>query len=262
VLPWFRGKALRSGSSLSSDGAGPEMSTGCEEPPGRDADLTQLSLNKRESLATFTVAVVGCGRLGAVAAELLARIGVGRLRLVADELVEAGHSRVLSAAKRLRPDYPAVCVEPVVSRLTRENGDELLGDAHLVIDGSDDDAVRHAINQICVRHTIPWIFAAVSGSSGLMMNIVPGETPCFACIFGNPDSQASNPGRKGESELLLPITTVVAALQVGQAIRLLLGDDGYTKDLLYVDVWKPLLKKTALVKRPRGMGACSVCGWY
>lgn len=238
------------------------MSTGCEERYGRDVDLPQLSLNGHERLAAFTVAVVGCGRLGMVAAELLARMGVGRLRLVDDEFGEAEHLKVLGAAERLQPVNPAVCVEPVASRLTCENGDELLGDAHLVIDGTDDDAVRHAINRICVRHAIPWIFAAVSESSGLMMNIVPGETPCFACIFGNPDSQASNQGRREESELLPPITTVVAALQVSQAIRLLLGDDGYSRDLLYVDVWKPLLKKASLVKRPRGVGACRICGWY
>jgi molybdopterin/thiamine biosynthesis adenylyltransferase len=233
------------------------MSTERDEQVGRYADLPYLGLNGYERLAACTVSIVGCGSLGMAAAELLARMSVGRLRLV-----DGGHFRVLGAAEWLRPVNPAVHVEPVARRLTRENGDELLGDSHLVVDGSDDDAIRHEINRICVRHTIPWIFAAVSDSSGLMMNIVPGETPCFACVFGNPDSQASNQGRREERKLLPSITSVVAALQVSQAIRLLLGDDGYSRDLLYVDVWKPLLKKASLVKRPRGVAACRVCGWY
>jgi molybdopterin/thiamine biosynthesis adenylyltransferase len=238
------------------------MSTECEERYGRYTDMSHLSLNAREGLAAFTVAVVGCGSLGMAAAELLARMGVGRLRLVDGERAEAEYFKVLSAADQLRPVNPAVCVESVASKLTCENGDELLADAHLVIDGTDDDTMRHAINQICVKHSIPWVFAAVSESSGLMMNIIPGETPCFACIFGPPDSQASTESHKEERDLLPPIMTVMAALQVSQAVRLLLGDDGYSKDLLYVDVWKPLLKKASLVKRPRGVGACRICGWY
>jgi adenylyltransferase/sulfurtransferase len=224
--------------------------------------MSRLSLSEHEKLADSTVVVVGCGGLGTAAAELLIRMGVGRVRLVGDECVETEPSMVLAAADRLRPVNPAVSVEPVTSRMTRGNGDELLGDAHLVVDGTDDDAVRHAINRICVKHAVPWIFAAVSEGSGLMMNIVPGETPCFACIFGPPDSQCTSQSSRTEMELLSPIITVVAALQVSQAIRLLLGDDGYSRDLLYVDVWKPLLKRASLVKRPRGVAACPICGWY
>jgi len=237
----------------------------------RQAALPQIGWRGQERLAAATVVIVGCGALGTVAAELLARAGVGHLRLVDDDNVElanlagqilfdeedarAERPKALVAAERLQAANPTICIEPVVARLTPTNADRLLRDAHLVLDGTDNDATRHLINRVCVRRGIPWVFAAVMESYGLTMNIVPGETPCFACIFGNPSHRASG---QGEEKGLLPaITHIVASIQVSQAIKLLLDDGSYSRDLLYIDAWEPFLERLA-VRGPRG--ACRVCG--
>jgi molybdopterin/thiamine biosynthesis adenylyltransferase len=59
------------------------------------------------------------------------------------------------------------------------------------------------------------------------MNVVPGETLCFACVFGRPGRRTSGQSLESEREkgLLLTITCIMASLQVSQAIKLLLGDD-------------------------------------
>lgn len=237
----------------------------------RQAALPQIGWRGQEKLAAATVVVVGCGGVGTVAAGLLTRAGVGHLRLVDDDIVEladlsgqilfdekdaeARRPKVLAAAQRLRAANSTIRIESVVARLTSTNADRLLRGAHLVLDGTDNDATRHLINKVCVRRGIPWIFATVMESCGLTMNIVPGETPCFACIFGNPGYGAPS---QGEEKGLLPaITHIVASIQVGQAIKLLLRDSSYSRDLLYIDAWEPFLERIAV----RGsQGACRVCG--
>lgn len=239
----------------------------------RQATLPQIGWRGQERLAAATVVVVGCGGLGTVAAGLLARAGVGHLRLVDSDRVElanlagqvlfveedaqAGRPKALAAAERLRAANPTICIEPVVARLTRTNADRLLRDAHLVVDGTDNDATRHLINRTCVKRGIPWVFAAVMESYGLTMNIVPGETPCFACIFGNPGRGTS--GQRYEKGVLPAITHIVASFQVSQAIKLLLGDSSYSKGLLYIDAWEPLLERLVVKNSERGCRICGAC---
>jgi molybdopterin-synthase adenylyltransferase len=216
------------------------------------------------------VVIVGCGGLGTVSAELLARAGVGRLRLVDDDCVEpvnlvgqtffddqdarGGRPKVLAASRELRRLKSTTAVEPVVARLSVRNAGRLLAGADLVLDGTDNDAARCLINRWCVRHAIPWIYAGVLESYGLTMNIVPGETPCFACIFGRPERRSRAVKAR---ESLAAATHVVASLQVGQALRLLLKDDGYNRGLTYVDAWAPYLEVLP-VQSP--LAGCPVCG--
>jgi len=247
------------------------MFTKCGERYSRQAALPQIGWRGQERLAAATVVVVGCGGLGTVAAGLLARAGIGHLRLVDSNRVEianlagqvlfdeedaqAGRPKALAAAERLRAANPTICIEPMVARLTSANADRLLKDADLVLDGTDNDATRHLINRICVKRGIPWVFAAVMESYGLTMNFVPGETPCFACIFGNPGRRTS--GQRQEKGVLPAITHVVASLQVGQAIRILLGEGSYSRGLLYIDAWEPVLERAAVRSPERG---CRICG--
>lgn len=242
-----------------------------KERYSRQAALPQVGWRGQEKLAAAIVVVVGCGGLGTVSAGLLARAGVGHLRLVDSDRVEfanlggqvlfdegdaqAGRPKALAAAERLRAANPTIRIEPVVTRLTSANADRLLKDAHLVLDGTDNDATRHLINRVCVKRGIPWVFAAVMESYGLTMSIVPGETPCFACVFGNPGRRTA--GQRQEKGVLPAITHVVASLQVGQAIKFLLGDDSYSRGLLYIDAWEPVLERLA-VKSPEN--GCRICG--
>lgn len=237
----------------------------------RQASLSQVGWSGQKRLADAVVVLVGCGALGTVAAELLARAGVGCLRLVDDDCVElanlvgqtlydekdarTGQPKVIGAARKLSRLNPAVTIEPVVARLNARNAASLIAGANLVLDGTDNDAARYLINEVCVRQRIPWIFAGVLESYGLTMNIVPGETPCFACVFGRPGRRCGrNNGKKGP---LASATHIVASLQVSQALKLLLGDGGYNRRLVYVDAWEPTIEALE-VKSP--LAGCPVCG--
>jgi molybdopterin/thiamine biosynthesis adenylyltransferase len=245
------------------------MLTRQTERYARLVDLPQIGWCGQERLATARVAIVGCGGLGTVSAELLARAGVGHLRLVDDDRVElanlvgqtlfdeedarTGQFKVLAASRRLCRLNPAITIEPVVARLNARNAGRLIAGANLVLDGTDNDATRYLINGACLKQSISWIFAAVLESYGLTMNVVPGETPCFVCTFGPPARRSRRSNGKG---CLAAATHAVASLQVGQALRLLLGDSGYSRGLMYVDAWEPCLEKLEIKSPPEGCPAC------
>jgi len=247
-----------------------EMSVWHQEPYARQVALPQMGLRGQSRLANATVVIVGCGALGTVSAELLARAGVGHLRLVDDDCVEwvnlvgqtlfdaqdaqMDQPKVLAACRELHRLNPTIAIEPVVARLSARNASRLLAGADLVLDGTDNDAARYLINRACMRQRIPWVYAGVLERYGLTMNIVPGETPCFACIFGRPGHRSRTIRAKGS---LAAATHVVASLQVGQALRLLLKDDGYNRGLTYVDAWAPCLEVLQVQSPPAG---CPVCG--
>ncbi|MEW6232460.1 MAG: HesA/MoeB/ThiF family protein [Chloroflexota bacterium] len=244
------------------------MLTRHEERYARQAALPRIGWYGQKRLTDSTVVIIGCGGLGTVAAGLLARAGVGHLRLVDDDTVELanlhrqvlfdegdlGRPKVIAAAEKLQAINSDIAVEPVVARLSQSNAPTILASGELVLDGTDNDATRYLINEACLRHGIPWVFAAVDESYGLAMTIVPGQTPCFYCVFGEPLPLSMSPHR--DKGLLGTVTHIVAAIQVSQAVRLLLGDNHYARGLLYVDAWDPCLESIK-VKRPPG--GCRVC---
>jgi len=247
------------------------MLAGQTERYTRQAALPQIGWHGQEKLAAATVVIIGCGALGTVSAELLARAGVGRLRLVDNDCVQlvnlvgqtlfderdarTRQPKVLAAYRELSRLNPTIAIEPMVARLDARNAERLIVGAGLVLDGTDNDATRYLINEVCVRHGIPWVFAGVLENYGLTMNFVPGETPCFACVFGLPERRSGrNNCKKGP---LASATHVVASLQVSQALKLLLGDGGYNRRLVCVDAWEPAIEEVE-VKSP--LAGCRVCG--
>lgn len=246
------------------------MLTKHKERYARQVALPQIGWCGQERFAVAKVVIVGCGGLGTVSAELLARAGVGHLRLVDDDCVEAanligqtlydegdaqaGQLKVVAASRRLECLNPTIHIEPVVARLTARNADGLIAGADLVLDGTDNATARYLINSACLREGIPWIYGAVLESFGLTMNVVPGETPCFVCTFGPPPYHSGGNGRG--TRCLAAATHVVASFQVSQALQLLL-DGKYGRGLVYVDAWGPALEKIE-VKSPSA--GCPACG--
>lgn len=236
----------------------------------RQMDLQKVGERGQARLAAARVVIIGCGGLGSASAELLTRAGIGHLRLVDDDRVEfanlvgqslfdeedaqTGEYKVVAARRRLSRLNFAVAIEAMTARLNEHNADSLVSGADLVLDGSDNDATRYLINAACLKQGIPWVFAAVLENYGLVMNIVPGKTPCFVCIFGRPaDPQACRNKEKGA---LVATTHAVASLQVSQALRILLRNGECNPGLIYVDTWQPDVEIVPVKGPPMSCPAC------
>ena len=135
---------------------------------------------------------------------------------------------------------------------------EIVRDIDLVMDGTDNLKTRFLINKACVQNKIPWIYASVAGSYGMIFNIIPGKTPCLRCIFDDADldklaETSSNVG------ILNTAVSVIASIQSTEAIKLLTGNNEYLlKGLAVIDIWD-FSAEIIEIKREAGCN-CPVCG--
>lgn len=215
--------------------------------------------------------VVGCGALGTLEAEIMARAGVGRLRVIDRDFVEhsnlqrqflyseadaeAALPKAAAAAKRLAQVNSEVELDPQVADLTPATAEDLLEDADLILDGTDNFETRFLINDYSVREDIPWIYAAAVGSYGLKMPVIPGTTACLRCVYPEPP-QGAQPTCETDG-VIAPITATIAALACGDALKILArGADAIVARMTTVDVWSGEIRQT---KPPVRDPACPCC---
>jgi molybdopterin/thiamine biosynthesis adenylyltransferase len=204
-------------------------------------------------IARSKAAIIGCGALGAVHAETLARAGVGRIVLVDRDFVDESNlqrqimfeerdaldrlPKAVAAAKRIGRVNSGVQVTPIVTDLTYENVEEIIGSASVVLDGTDNFETRFLINDACAKLGVPWIYGAAVGSHGVTMTIVPSQTPCLRCVFEAMPEPGSGP-TCDTAGVIMPIVSVIGSIQAAEALKLITGaTDQLHRSLIQVDVW-------------------------
>ena len=191
------------------------------------------------------VLVAGVGGLGSPAAIYLACAGVGRLTIVDSDAVELsnlnrqilhgegdiGEQKVFSAARKLAGLNSTVAINPVAARITAENLPGLLPGVNVVVDCLDNMATRFILNEACFRAGIPLIHGGISGTLGEITTIIPGQTPCLACMFPRPVEG------KRPFPVFGCLPALIASLQVMEVIKLLAGfGELLTGKMLYANM--------------------------
>ena len=225
-------------------------------------------------IAAAHVLVVGCGALGTVIAESLARAGVGRLRIVDRDFVElsnlqrqvlfdeqdvADHlPKAVAAVRKLERINSAIALEPVVADVNASNILGLMRDVDLVLDGADNFEVRYLVNDASLETGIPWIYGGCVGSHGQTLAIFPHQTACLRCLI----ESAPGPGEGATCDtagVVGPIVNVIASLQVTDALKYLSGQrERIAPFLTVVDVWEPSLRRMS-VAGLRERANCPAC---
>jgi adenylyltransferase/sulfurtransferase len=217
--------------------------------------------------------VVGCGALGTVAVDLLARAGVGHITVVDRDFVElsnlqrqllfdeadaaAGTPKAVAAAAAVARINSEVEVRPVVADVTPDNVERLVEDAQVVLDGTDNFETRLLLNDACVKRGVPWIYGGAIGSTGMSMTVLPGETPCFRCTFPR-RPQAGAIATCETAGVLSSTVVIVTALQVTEVLKLLVGDrEHLNKGLVAFDVWSNQHERAI---QPARNPDCPCCG--
>src|ERR1700694_5358185 len=212
----------------------------------------------RESRAV----IIGCGALGSAQAEALARAGVGKLRLVDRDFVEFSNlqrqtmfnesdalerlPKVIAAANHIREINSDVGVESEIADVNHSNIERLIAGCDVVLDGTDNFATRYLINDACVKHDVEWIYGAAVGSYGVTMTIQPHQTPCLRCVFEEAPPAATAP-TCDTAGVIMPIISIVAAVQVSEALKLLTGHvKSLHGSLMQFDVWRNEWRRISL----------------
>lgn len=218
------------------------------------------------------VVLIGLGAIGSVFAERMTRAGVGFLRLIDRDFVEPEnlHSQALydeedaqqclpkaiAAERKLRALNSEVTIEALVGDLTSENAEELLSDADLIADGTDNFETRFLINDVCVKSRTPWIYSSAVESYGATMTIRPGETPCLRCLYPELPPPGTLPTCE-TSGLLSSIPSTIASIASAEALKLLVEGGTPNPGLLYINLWEGQWK-TFSVKRRTDCPTCAL----
>ena len=202
------------------------------------------------------VLLVGLGALGSNLADCLTRAGVGELILVDRDVVEVsnlqrqvlydeadahqGRPKAEAAARRLASVNQDVRLTPLCVDFTPDafGAIELPDQLDLILDGTDNFATRYLINDLAMKHEIPWIYGGVVGTHGTAMVILPGDTPCLRCLI--PVAPATGESETCETAgVLLPAVQAVTAFQSAEAIKILTGEtSAVTRGIVMLDVWE------------------------
>lgn len=223
----------------------------------------------QERLMGATVAVVGCGALGAFQAGALARAGVGRLLLIDRDFVEASNlqrqwlyeeedarlalPKAVAARKAVGRINALVKAEALVEDLTPENIEELLEEAELILDGTDNFETRYLVNDYAVERGVPWVYGGAVGSYGLAMPVIPGRTACFECVY--PEAPTGAQPTCETAGVVNTITSIVAGWQVSLAYQILCGREVEARITTF-DVWGGGVRQ---VEMPERDGECPAC---
>lgn len=222
----------------------------------------QIGKAGQEKLRNSHVLLLGCGALGASHAEMLARAGVGRLRIIDRDFVEFTNlqrqtlykesdaserlPKAIAAQNRIAEINSEIDVEALVADVNNSNIESFIKDCDLVLDGTDNFQVRYVLNDACVKHNKIWIYGAAVSSYGTTMTIIPGETPCLRCIFEEMPDAGSSP-TCDTAGVIMPIIATVSAVQVAEAIKILVGGtESLHRSLMQFDIWRNDWRKIKL----------------
>jgi molybdopterin-synthase adenylyltransferase len=235
----------------------------------RQIVMTEMGYSAQLKLKNSKVCLVGLGGLGSPASMQLAAMGVGYMRIVDRDVVEltnlhrqhlygvdeVGFPKVEAAAKRLHNLNPYIKIEPLSLSVNEANAEDIVEGMDVVVDGLDSMAARYAINRACIKLGVPYVFGAAITTTGNLSTIVPGETACLECFYGNLDDK--NLPKCGVVGVHPSLVNVIASLEVSEAIRILTGKQPLlVNKLLHFDLDEMEFNEISLSK----VESCPVCG--
>lgn len=250
----------------------PPVSDPLQEKYSRQVLFAGIGPEGQQRLLASRATVIGCGAIGAAAANLLARAGVGNLTVIDRDFVEPSNlqrqtlfdesdardalPKAVAAERKLRSINSGISVRGVVADVRPQSAEELLSHCDLLLDGTDNFETRFLINDFAVKCGVPWIYGAAVASYGLTMTICPGATPCLACLLEDGGSGRSLEETCDTIGVLGPIVNLIASWQVAEALKILTGrTETLHGRLLSCDVWSGHTQSIRVVRRPQ----CRAC---
>lgn len=233
-----------------------------------------IGIEGQKRLLKSRVAIVGLGALGTVLANHMVRAGVGFVRLIDRDFVEASNlqrqmlyderdaqeavPKAEAAKRKLQEINSGVTIESHVTDLTWRNAEKLLRDMDLILDGTDNFQVRFLLNDVAVKHRIPWVYGGGVSAEGVTASILPDQTPCLRCLLPAPPPAGSLP-TCDTAGVIGPLIHIVASLQAVEAYKILLGDiEKLRGDMLQLSLWEHQFHSIGLKKAKNTN--CTCCG--
>jgi adenylyltransferase/sulfurtransferase len=241
----------------------------------------------QQQLLQSKVFVLGCGALGTVIANMLARAGVGHLVIADRDFIEVTNlqrqvlfdeddvrdaiPKAEAARRKIARINSQIQVTALVDDVNHTNIEKFAAGCHVIVDGVDNFETRFLANDVAVKLGIPYVYGGAVGTVGMTYAILPhtpqGDspweragvaTPCLRCIF----EQAPPPGMNPTCEtagVLGPVVSIVANYQVNETLKILTGNwRAVSPTMLSVDTWHNTVRQLKVL-RAYDVGQCTCC---
>lgn len=233
--------------------------------------LPEIGIDGQQRLLDARVLMIGAGGLGAPVALYLAASGVGHLTITDDDTVDLtnlqrqivhftdsiGKLKVDSARETLARINPETVVTPLAERVAGGRLEQLVREADVVVDCTDNFATRHAINRACVRFSRPLVSGAGVRFDGqiTVFDLRDSQSPCYHCLF--PESGDLEDMRCAVMGVFAPLVGMVGSVQASEVLKLLMGiGRNLNGRLLLLDALSMEWRSVRLKKDSQ----CAVCG--
>ena len=231
----------------------------------RQVLFRKIGKEGQQKLSHGSVVVIGAGGLGCTIATTLVRAGVGKVRIIDRDIIEYHnlHRQILyteqdvknhlpkavAAEQHLKKANSLVQVQGIVADVNYANIEKLIAGADVVLDGLDNPETRFIINDASLKLRIPWIYGSAVSAIGQTMNIIPGQTPCFRCLFPTVPPKGVLP-TCDTAGVIGPAPHIAGSLQSTEAIKILLGAPEVNRDLIVFDLWEGTFHRFQVTRRP------------
>ncbi len=236
-----------------------------EERYAKQINFRGIGLEGQKLLKKARVLIVGCGALGTVVANSLARTGVGYLRIVDRDFVELSnlHRQILfneadaansvpkaeAAREALLKANSGIEIEAVIKDVNSITIEGLAGDMDIIVDCTDNFKTRYLINDVAFLKGIPWIYGGAVGSTGVVKSYIPGETGCLRCLMEVPPPTGSI-ATCDTAGVINMITGIVGMYQSSEVIKYLTDNkDLMNKSMLFIDLWDNVFESVEVGKK-------------
>jgi len=232
--------------------------------------LPEVGSNGQKKINNGRALLIGAGGLGSPVAYYLAAAGVGTIGIIDDDVVDlsnlqrqilystadVGKSKAVSAREKLAALNPDCRVVAYQERLTASNIMKIIRDYDVVVDGTDNFGTRFLANDACVMTQKPFFHGAVLRFFGQALTVLPGEGPCYRCVFQvpPPPSKVQTCAQAGIMGIL-PGT--IGVIQAAEVLKYFLGiGDLLVGKMLTFNALAMEFSKIEIRKNPD----CPVCG--
>lgn len=219
----------------------------------------------QRKLKAASVLISRVGGVGGTVALQLAAAGVGRIILAHAGSIKysdlnrqllmtydrVGQTRVDTAKARLLDLNPRLLVETFDENVSEDNAQALVSKADVVVDCAPLFAERFAMNRAIVHQGKPMVECAMYEFEGSLTTILPGITPCLACL-----SPLEPTAWRREFPVFGAVAGTVGCMAAMEVIKLITGvGETLSGSMLAMDLSMMTFARRRIHRNPN----CEVC---
>ena len=231
--------------------------------------LPEVGEKGQQKLLKGRVLLVGVGGLGCPTALYLAAAGVGKIGLVDADVVDksnlqrqvlfgesdVGRPKVEAARDKLLDLNSTLDVVTHYELLTSHNVFDVMDGYDIIVNGCDNFPTRYLVNDAAVMKNKPVVDGSIFRFEGQATVYVPGEGPCYRCLYPAPPPPGEVPSC-AEGGVLGVLPGTVGLMQATEVVKMILGEGkSLVGRVLLYDAMEMKFRELKLRKDPE----CPVC---